>query len=142
MGFSKRISGKTLYLQIKMENISLDSRTKDFRRNLTFNISKICQNLFSSLKNLKLKILKKRISYLEPLSEDKNLIFDFKNQLILVDYFNFDTHLAGMITQISTTGIWFPIFRTARKSTIHPTGTAKLDPHYAKTSFWTPTSSY
>lgn len=93
------MQNEEIKLEVKMEGIRSDERAKDFKKHLTFNISKICQQLFHCFKALKLEILKRNVVFLEPLSEDKNLVFDLNNQLYLVDFINFDVLLAGGLTR-------------------------------------------
>lgn len=130
-----------IHLEIKMETIRLDLRSKDFKTHLIYKISKICQQLFSCLEELKLKIVHPNVLYLEPLSEDQNLIFDIENQMYLVDFINFDTHLAGETDQISTTRRWSPTSTTGRSCTTRRPGPPKRVPPSGRTTTWTPSSS-
>jgi hypothetical protein len=78
-----------------METISFDMRSKDFKNHLIFKISDICHDLFFSLKALKLNIFRKKIGFLESLSDKKNFLFDLKNEIKLVDFLNFNISMAG-----------------------------------------------
>lgn len=88
-----------MVLEIKMETISADSRTKDFRKHLIFKVSDICHELFSSLKSLKLNILRRNVGFLESLSDKKNLLFNFQNGMRLVDFLCFNVSMAGSLTR-------------------------------------------